>query len=334
MADYPFEPIEVAWKRPPVDKEILRRFAKRSDLNAWLHCLGTLAILGASGAVVYWLYTIEEWVWMGVALYVHGALFAFNPQLHELSHGTVFRTKWLNRAWGRVFGLLHWTSNAALYKMSHAYHHQYTLHRKSEGEEVHPRAEMADEVVKSAFLVVDVTGAALALYDAVVALFVPFLRNPRRNTWLRYAYSRSDARAQRDVYWTGVSQLMFHLLFAVAAVASGHWFLVVIVTLPQFYGGRWYHLWVHDTMHVGREPESDDFRKCCRSVKVNPVTSFLFWHMEWHTEHHTFAGVPCYNLRRFHRATRGHWDAPQSLVQAWREMGEHSRKLLALQGAR
>ena len=45
-------------------------------------------------------------------------------------------------------------------------------------------------------------------------------------------------------------------------------------------------------MHVGREPEADDFRKSCRSVKVDPFTSFMYWHMEWHTEHHTFPGGP------------------------------------------
>lgn len=52
--------------------------------------------------------------------------------------------------------------------------------------------------------------------------------------------------------------------------------------------------------------------------------------MEYHTEHHTYAGIPCYNLRKFHQATKEHWDPPQSLFQAWREMNAHSRKLLKL----
>ncbi|MFW6293583.1 MAG: fatty acid desaturase [Spirochaetota bacterium] len=103
-----------------------------------------------------------------------------------------------------------------------------------------------------------------------------------------------------------------------------------LTSLPHWYGGRWYHRLVHDTMHVGRTPESNDFRESCRSVRVDPFTSFMYWHMEWHTEHHTFAAVPCYNLRKFHNLTAEHWEEPQTLWQAWREMTESSRELLAI----
>jgi fatty acid desaturase len=127
-----------------------------------------------------------------------------------------------------------------------------------------------------------------------------------------------------------MSQFAFHLVFGAAAIATGHWFLIVVVSLPQFYGGKWYHQWIHDTMHVGREPECDDFRKCCRTVKIDPFSSFMYWHMEWHVEHHTYAAIPCYNLKRFHEATAEHWDPPQTLGEAWREIDEHSRKLLRL----
>jgi fatty acid desaturase len=118
--------------------------------------------------------------------------------------------------------------------------------------------------------------------------------------------------------------------FAIFAVLTGHWFLIVVVSLPGFYGARWYHTLVHDTMHVGRQPETDDFRASCRSVRLDPFTSFMYWHMEWHTEHHTYASIPCYRLKKFHRLTRQHWDPPQSLVQAWREMNAESAKFLAL----
>ncbi len=330
MADYPFTPVEITWKRPQIDRAILQRCTRRSNLKGLAHCLGVLAILGASGTLAYLLFERQLWFWMALALYVHGALFAFNPQTHELTHGTVFRTRWLNDLFKRVFGFVHWTGNAALYKMSHAYHHRYTLHRQSEGEEVHPRAELAETVLHSALKIVDIGDLLGTLYDQVTSLFVPFLRNPRRNVWQRYIYSQGNRGAQRDVFWTHVSQFAFHVLFSVFAILIGKWFLVVVVTLPAFYGGRWYHLWVHDTMHVGKLPETDDFRLCCRSIRVDPFTSFLFWHMEWHTEHHAFAAVPCYTLGTFHRLTREHWDPPQTLFEAWREMDIHSRKLLAL----
>ena len=111
--------------------------------------------------------------------------------------------------------------------------------------------------------------------------------------WQRYVYQEAtdgERRAKR----TGASSpsSCFHVAFAVWAIAVGEWFLIVVVSLPQFYGARWYHTLVHATMHVGREPEADDFRKSCRSVKVDPFTSFMYWHMEWHTEHHNLPRGP------------------------------------------
>lgn len=328
--DYPYSSVDVAWKRPPVDREILKACGERSDVLGLLHCLGSLAILGASGALAYLMFATRHWGWMAAALYVHGGLHAFQPQTHEFVHGTVLRTRWLNGLFKRVFGLLYWPGNEALFKLSHAYHHRYTLHRQSEGEEVHPRAETTERILQEAVRVVDPAGLLLTLYDQVYFLLTPFLRNTRRSPWQRYTYANAGPAQRRDVYWTHVSQLAFHALFAAAAIAMGQWFLVVVVSLPAFYGGKWYYLCVHDTMHVGRQPESDDFRLCCRTTWLDPVTSFLFWHMEYHTEHHAFPAVPCYRLRRFHRLTREHWQPPMSLVAAWREMNRHSWRLLGM----
>ena len=330
MNDYPFTPETVAWKRPPIDREILKRCTKRGELLGLVHSLGVLAVLGATGTAAYFLFARQQWLLMAIALYVHGGLFAFNPQTHEFSHGTVFRTKWLNETFKRLYGLVHWTGNDALYKMSHDYHHLYTLHRKSEGEEVHPRPELTEQVLHRALQIAEPHGLVTSVYDKIYALCTPFLRNPRRTLWQRYVYARSSRRAQRDVFWTDFSQLVFHLAFAAFAIVTGHWFLIVVVSLPAFYGGKWYHMLVHDTMHVGKEPETDDFRLCCRTIRLNPLTSFMYWHMEWHTEHHAYAAVPCYNLQKLHRLTRDHWNPPQTLTRAWREMNLHSRKLLAL----
>lgn len=330
VSNFPYEPVEVGWKRPPIDRAILKRCSRRSDIKGLFHCLGVLAVLGASGAVSYWLFATGRWVAMAVALYIHGALFAFNPQTHELAHKTVFKSRWLNEVFKRIFGILHWRSNSALYWMSHKYHHRYTTHRKSEGEEVLPRAEVSERVLYQAIKIVDPTAFLAAVYDAVYSLFRPYLKNPRRSVWQRYVYARATEGERRDAYWTHLSQFLFHVAFSVFAIATGSWFLIVVVSLPAFYGGRWYHTLVHDTMHVGRTPETDDFRDCCRSVRVDPFTSFMYWHMEWHTEHHTFPGIPCYNLARFHHLTAEHWEPPQSLPEAWREMNESSEKLLAI----
>jgi len=65
-------------------------------------------------------------------------------------------------------------------------------------------------------------------------------------------------------------------------------------------------------------------------VRLDPFTAFMYWHMEWHTEHHAFPNVPCYNLKKFHRLTSEHWEKPLSLVAAWREMDDHAKRELVL----
>tara|TARA_B100000927_G_scaffold167251_1_gene134825 strand:- start:318 stop:581 length:264 start_codon:yes stop_codon:yes gene_type:complete len=42
--------------------------------------------------------------------------------------------------------------------------------------------------------------------------------------------------------------------------------------------------------------------------------------MNWHTEHHMYAGVPCYNLRRLAEEIKTDMPEPKSLFGAWKEM--------------
>ena len=44
--------------------------------------------------------------------------------------------------------------------------------------------------------------------------------------------------------------------------------------------------------------------------------------MNWHLEHHMYAGVPCYNLKKLHKILATDMPKPRTLVGAWREMKE------------
>ncbi|MGY8902743.1 MAG: fatty acid desaturase, partial [Flavobacteriales bacterium] len=39
-------------------------------------------------------------------------------------------------------------------------------------------------------------------------------------------------------------------------------------------------------------------------LSIFDLILFLYWHMNWHTEHHLYAGVPCYNLKKLHQAVK------------------------------
>ena len=65
-----------------------------------------------------------------------------------------------------------------------------------------------------------------------------------------------------------------------------------------------------------------DFRKCVRTITLDPVSQFLYWYMNWHLEHHMYAAVPCYNLEKLHRVVAHDMPEPRTLIGAWKEMRE------------
>ena len=48
--------------------------------------------------------------------------------------------------------------------------------------------------------------------------------------------------------------------------------------------------------------------------------------MNWHTEHHMFAGVPCYNLSKVYELVKDDMPKPRTLFGAWSEMRETWRR--------
>ncbi len=42
--------------------------------------------------------------------------------------------------------------------------------------------------------------------------------------------------------------------------------------------------------------------------------------MNWHIEHHMYAGVPCYNLKKLHTLVANDMPQPRTLFGAWKEM--------------
>ena len=79
-------------------------------------------------------------------------------------------------------------------------------------------------------------------------------------------------------------------------------------------------------MHCGLRDNIADFRKCVRSIRIDPLSSFLYWRMNWHMEHHMYAGVPCYNLRKLSRAIAA--DCPAAAYPD-RRVARNARRLEA-----
>jgi nitrite reductase/ring-hydroxylating ferredoxin subunit len=72
---------------------------------------------------------------------------------------------------------------------------------------------------------------------------------------------------------------------------------------------------------VGLEQNVYDHRRICRNVRVDPITSFLYWNMQYHTEHHMFPTVPFHALRKLHAKIKDQLPAEYpSVWAAYREI--------------
>ena len=105
------------------------------------------------------LFAAELWPLFALALMAHGVVGSFfkGAAIHELGHGTVFRTKWLNGLFTRVFCLFGFV-NVYDFKVSHSYHHRYTLHPEGDREVVLPQNPTYRFVYLLQLFTVNITG--------------------------------------------------------------------------------------------------------------------------------------------------------------------------------
>ena len=112
---------EISWYRVPIDKETLKRLARRSDLKGLAQAGGHLLLVAVTGLFVFWSYGRLPWYAVIAAFFVHGTVMQFMGgagAFHELCHGTPFKTRWLNETFLWIYSFGSW-SNFVWFRTSH-----------------------------------------------------------------------------------------------------------------------------------------------------------------------------------------------------------------------
>ncbi len=303
----------IEWYRVPVSREDLNKLNRRSDLKGLLQSVGFLAVLAASGSAAF--YSASHWSWWLTVLltYLHGMFWGFLLNgFHELCHGTVFRSRALNAIFLRVYSFLG-QFNYVHFQESHRRHHKYTLHPPRDLEVTLPiRWKLRSWLRMNVF---DYSG----IYRRPLGWLRASLGKLEGEWNERILPSEGVSRRDEYVRWARIV-LVGHALIVVVSLSFGLWMIPVLVTMAPLYG-TWLRFFCNDTQHVGLQDNVDDFRLCCRTIYLNPVLQFLYWHMNYHIEHHMYAGIPCYNLGRLHRLIKHQLPpTPNGLIQTWRQI--------------
>jgi fatty acid desaturase len=305
---------KIAWYRSPVDRETLAQLNQRSDWKGLLQTLGHLGLLALTAAAAFYAAGQLPVVVLLLILFLHGTFYAFLLNgFHELCHKSVFKTKALNVFFLQLVSFLSWY-NPVLFWASHQEHHKYTLHPPDDLEVVLPIQLTLKDFLKSAVVNPwDFYGRL----KASLRLSFGRLEGEWENA-LFAAPEKSELR--RSLFNWARFHLLGHTLLTAVSLYFGLWLVPVLVTLAPFYGG-WLLFLCNNTQHIGLQDNVPDFRLCTRTIYLNPFVRFLYWQMNYHTEHHMYAAVPCYNLAKLHAAIRDDLPhCPSGLVETWKEI--------------
>ena len=317
-----FDPdIKIEWQRPEIEPARLKELMQRSDLRGWLQTIGHLGWFFTTAALCTWLFyslNADNWPWLLpiliLALFLHGTMGPFMGLIavHELQHRTVFKTRWLNDFFERIYAFISW-SDYIWYRHSHAIHHQATCHAKHDGEVVLP--------VRFSLR-----------WRALLALFAWY----PVNTWnrLKLTWQHAKGEIQGDWYHHVLADpklrkqhqrwaqtlLLGHLTLALTFIISGYWFLIVVFTMGTQYCS-WLGFLCGVAQHYGMQADSSDFRTNTRTFTCSPIVGFYYWNMQYHVEHHMFPAVPFYNLPKLRAELAGQMpEAPHGLWATWQEI--------------
>ncbi len=312
------EHLPIQWYRVPLDKRTLQELNHRSDWKAALQTVGYLGLLALTGGTAIYAAGRWSWWWVVILLYLHGSFFHFLINgVHELSHGTVFRTQWAGELALQVLSLLG-QYHYQVFQESHRRHHRYTLHAPYDSEVVLPIQLDLKSMLKTHFINL----RAYWIYKEHWRIATGHLDAP----WHQILFPASKPMLRkRLVNWSRLT-LVFHALLSVtgiilAVTVHPRWLLLpVVTTFGRFYG-QWLQFLINSTQHVGLSDNVPDFRLCARSIRINPFFAFLYWQMQYHIEHHMYAGVPFYNLPALNRLIRDQLPPPPNgLIATWRHI--------------
>ena len=325
--------LRVDWYRCPTRPGLLRELSRRSDAQGWFQAGGHLALFIITGSLVFLFWSHGLWLAMLLALFCHGTVTTFFRGVapHELGHGTVFKTKWLNKFFMYLFSLIGWWDHFD-YASSHTYHHRYTLHPEGDREVLLPiEPSLASTFVLQLFTVNlmahprrIVTGGGL-ISRVILTVMGAFGHDPESSSeWIKTLHLDQPEEHHNSILWSRIL-LLFHGSVLLISIITGLWVLPLIFSVSAFIG-NWLGYFVGLPQHCGLRDHTSDFRKNTRSMKLNPLFDFLYWRMGWHIEHHMFAGVPCYNLEKLYREVAHDMPEPRTLIGAWKEMRETWRR--------
>jgi MocE subfamily Rieske [2Fe-2S] domain protein len=294
------------WYKSPVAREEMRELLVRKDGTAIRDTIIWFSLIISSGYLVF--------LWWGswfviFPYFIYSVLYAStsDSRWHESSHGTAFKTDWMNNLLYEIASFMVFRQST-VWRWSHAKHHSDTLIRGLDPEIAVPRPPKIRMVLLG---FVGISGSipemrrtflhASGRIDPEVATYLPVHE---------YAKVIFKARIYISIY----------LMVIAIAIFSRSILPLMLIGLPMIFGG-WLMPIYGLTQHAALQENVLDHRLNCRTVYMNRIHRFLYWNMNYHVEHHMYPLVPYHALPQLHKLIKDDCPEPyKSITDAFREI--------------
>jgi fatty acid desaturase len=299
---------EIFTRRDLIDAAELRRLTEPSDRAGLLQLGGHVAVIALAALA---LHATLGTVWAVIPFLVLGVALNFlYAAQHELSHWTVFRTRWLNEWVGRAIGFLVFYPRT-FDQIQHGAHHRWTQDWARDGELARPRYTRASYLLW------------LLGPTYWYSRWMRILRFGRGIVTEPYIPANRRAEIIREGRW----HIAGYAAILVLSVAYGSWAAVIYWLAPMLLT-KVVHQLQNTIEHLGL-PHGANVLLNTRSTRTNAVLRFLCWNMQYHTAHHAFPGVPFHRLPALHAAlfdargvvppTMGYFAFQRAVLRAFRD---------------
>tara|TARA_Y100001970_G_scaffold286188_1_gene407770 strand:+ start:2041 stop:3057 length:1017 start_codon:yes stop_codon:yes gene_type:complete len=299
------------WFKPTIDKKILKNLSKRSDWPGWKHIIIYFFSLISLG----YLCTLFWGTWWFVLFYLIYCIFwgGADAIWHECGHRTAFKTRKLNDFFYYISSFIN-SFEPVRWRWSHSLHHSYTASVDPHDFEVDVSIFWRPKNLIN-FLIIFIPGMGLLnLHKSLQREII------QHALGIETKVMKECIPKDKKSNCIFVSRLFVFLwsLIIIFSIYVNSFLPIFLLLIPKFFATP--NIIWGLTQHMCLKEDVKDHRLSTRSVRLNPILSFIYWKMEYHIEHHMFPMVPSYNLPKLHEIIKDQLPKPQSLFQAYKEI--------------
>ena len=298
------------WYSPNIDRSVIKELSRRSDAPGWWHMIPYFTMLIALGVACT--YTYGTW-WFLLAYFAYCTLWGGSDAIwHECGHRTAFKSRRINDFFYYIASYMD-NFEPIRWRWSHTLHHSYT--GSTDPHDFESDHQIFAKPSLFGFLLMFVPGSAfLTLHKSLYVEIIQHALGVKTKVMM-------EAIPERERWKCKAVSQIFCAIWAwilILSAIGGTWLPILLLLVPKFFATL--NIVWGITQHWGLPENVKDHRLSTRSVKLNPIFSFIYWKMEYHIEHHMFPMVPSYNLPKLHEHIKHELPKTQTLWEAYKEI--------------